>query len=238
MSSVPSTIQFANVQGNDTFTKLLLPLFGLNTGTTFLDVNAGGSIKTFTAGGSAVTSTTNSKYAGSSLLIPSGSTHFITCADSADFAVGASNFVYDFWFKRNGGAGTRVGLFGQADASFTAGCIDMEINTSNVLRVVFTYNAGASAVVATGATLTDTASFHHIAVIRSGNNLTIALDGTLGSAASVTGLTADNAAGAFYLGRVGLFGNSADANFAAFRLSVGTDRGWSANFTAPQLPYC
>lgn len=231
-----SSIQFANVAGNDTYTKVWLPLFGASGSTTCLDVNAGGSAKTWTAAGGAAISTTNSKFAGSSLLLDV-SGDYLSTADHADFNVGSSNFVYDFWLKRNGSAGTRVGLFGQMDGAAANGCIDAEINTSNQLRLVFTYNAGASAVVVLGATLTDTASFHHIAAIRSGNSMYMAMDGTLSSAGTVTGLTADDSAGVFHVGRFGLFGNTTDGNIQAFRLSVGTDRGWSANFTPPGQPY-
>lgn len=236
MSSIVQAIKFADVQGNDTFTKVWLPLFGASGSTTCLDVNAGGSAHTWTAQGGAAISTTNSKFAGSSLLLDA-SGDYITTPDSADFNVAASNFVYDFWLKRNASVGTRVGLFGQSDAAGATSSIDLEINTSNVLRALFTYNSGASSVVVTGATLTDTTAFHHIAVIRSGNNFTIALDGTLGSPGSVTGLTCDNSTNSFSVGRLGAFGNTTDGNIQAFRLSVGTDRGWSANFTAPQQPY-
>lgn len=225
-------------KGNDSFTKVLLQMNGSDASATFTDNNAGGSAKTWTvsgAGNNAQIDTADFKFNGASGLFD-GTSDFITTPDDADFSAGSGDFTVDFWIKR-ADAGTRRGLCGQADAAgANGGGLEIEYSAANALKATIYYNSGANAVVDTGATLSDTASWHHIAAIRSGNTLFTATDGTLSAGTSVTGITADNSGGVMHVGRLGLFGNGWNGWIDEFRISIGIAR-WTANFTPPIYPY-
>lgn len=221
--------------GNDQYTKVLIHFDGTDGSTTITDTSIGGSVKTWTAAGNGQIDTADSKFGGSSFL-SDGTGDYISTPDHSDFSVGSGDFTYDFWIKR-ADTGTRRGICGQVNGSGAAGGgLEFEYNSSNQARATIYYNSGANAVTETGATLTDTASWHHIAVIRNGNTLYIATDGTLSAGTSVSGVTADDATGVFHIGRLGLFGNTWNSHIDEFRISVGIAR-WTANFTPPTFPY-
>lgn len=226
--------RFEAGDGNDSFTKALLHMNGSDASTTFTDDNSGGSAKTWTANGNAQIDTAESKFGGASGLFD-GTGDYIDTPDHADFDVGSGDFTVDFWVRRN--ATGRMATMGQSNSGFAASSISFEFNASNQLKLTLYYNSGASAVSETGATLTDTSGWHHIALIRDGNTLYTALDGTLSSGTSVTGITVDNASNKWAIGRDGEYASLYFNGWIdEFRFSKGIAR-WTANFTPPTSAY-
>lgn len=227
--------------GNDAHTKCLLNFEGADGATTTTDTNKGGSAKTFAFNGNAQIDTA---IVGSGLgaLLLDGSGDFITAADHADFTLGANNFVAEIQFNVAGGAGARRFMFGQASSAGTTGSIFMELNASNQLQAgYFKASAGANAVLLAGMTAITTPGWHEGALIRSGNNMYVALDGVIevgptaihGGSGSI-----DDSANAFSIGRLGEFNSLYwNGSLDRFRLSVGTDRGWASGYTPATLPY-
>lgn len=221
--------------GNDSFTKILLHMDGADTSTTFTDSNLGGSAHTWTAAGNAQIDTAASKFGGASGLFD-GTGDYIDTPDHADYNLGSSDFTVDAWVRRNA-TGARQFICGQLDAAGSNGSIIVEFDATDHLKATLTYASGVSTVAETGNTLSDTAAFHHIAIIRSGNTLYTAIDGTLSTGTSVTGITVDDAATAYSVGRCGAFnGLYYNGWIDEFRLSTGIAR-WTANFTPPTVAY-
>lgn len=221
------------VPGNDAFTKILLHMDGSNGGTTFTDVNAGGSAHTWTPT-NATTSTAASKFGGASMLASAGR---IITPDSADFALASQDWEADFWFNPNGGTGV-IALCGQLDASSTAAGSSFYLlrDASNRVQLGASTGSGITTVTSTS-TLTGSSPIH-VTGMRRGNILNIFMGGAKEGGDVAFSATIPNSAASFGIGRLGSYTGVADASgyFDEFRLSVGTSR-WTSNFTPPAGPY-
>ena len=217
--------------GNDAFTKVLLHFDGADASTTFTDSNAGGSARTWTAAGDAQIDTAQSKFGGASGLFD-GTGDSISTPDSADFALGNSDFTIDFWFNCTAAAGSGRAIAAQADGSITPSLTSFDLRRSALNIILFRLSDGTSLpFVQSTATYTDVSNpgWHHCAIVRSGNNLRMYIDGLLVSAVSFTGTVPDSASNL-------VIGNAWQGWIDEFRLSVGIAR-WTSNFTPPQAPY-
>ena len=217
---------------DDSYTVALLHMDGADASTTFTDESG----KTWTARGNAQIDTAQSKFNGASGLFD-GTGDNIDTPDHADFTVGSGDWTVDFWARRN--ATGRMVLFGQGDTAAANGSIQVEFDASNQPKVFIYYNAGANTANAVNTTaVTADSTWHHLAAIRSGNNLYMALDGTLSAATSVTGITVDNVATRLSIGSLGEYTGGLYYNgwMDEVRFSVGIAR-WTANFTPPTAPY-
>jgi hypothetical protein len=221
--------------GNDAFTKILLHMDGANAGTTFTESALGGAAHTWTAS-TATTSTTQAKF-GATSESTGASAGFITTPDSVDFTLGSGDFTYDCWFWVAGGAGTRRFMFGQSDSSGTAVNLNVffELNASNVLSA--TVGVGSVTTVVLGVTAITTTGWHHVAFVRTGNNLKLFLDGVQEGSTTAFSSTINDSPNKFSVGTVGEFPSLFWNGFIdEFRLSVGIAR-WTANFAPPAAPY-
>lgn len=221
--------------GNDSFTKILLHMDGSNGGTTFTDVNAGGSAHTWTPS-SATTSTAAAQFGPSSML---GAVGYISTPAHADFNIGTQDFAVDFRFNNNGLGAPGSPLCGQYDSVGNIGSMSFIISrqaTTGVILATVT-NAGASAqIFFTGTTsFAGTSTWNHIAITKSGTSFRLFINGvqedTTKTLASVNASTRP-----FTIGRTGDAGPGFSAFIDEFRLSVGTPR-WTANFTPPTAQY-
>lgn len=228
-------ISSPGVPGNDAFTKILLHMDGSNGGTTFTDVNAGGSSHTWTPS-SATTSTSAAKFGPSAML---GSTGYISTPAHSDFDIGTQDFAVDFWFNNNGVGAPGYGLCGQLDSGALIGSMSFIVTrqaTTGVILATVT-NAGASAqIFFTGTTsFASTSTWNHFALTKSGTSFRMFLNGvqedTTKTLASVNASTRP-----FTIGRTGDAGSGFSALIDEFRLSVGTPR-WTSNFTPAVAAY-
>jgi len=89
---------------------------------------------------------------------------------------------------------------------------------------------------ATTTTITDT-NFHHVALVRNGNDLILFLDGLQEDTFNFTGLTTQESSGKLSIGRSGEFnGQYFNGHVDEFRISKGIAR-WTTNFTPPTVAY-
>ena len=216
---------------DDNYTKALLHFDGADASTTIVDESG----KSWVAGDNVQIDTAQSVFGGASLLLD-GSGDYVATADSDDFNIGAGDFTIDFRLKK---AVTDVlyRLCGQSDVSATAGTrvISIYSNANNSLSCLL---FSASGQVGAGFASPLDTNWHHIAVVRYGNTLTIYCDGVAGATVGdVTGLTAYNSSSQFAIGREGESPNDPlNGWIDEFRFSKGIAR-WTSNFTPPTSPY-
>lgn len=224
------------IPGNDSFTKVLLHMDGLNGGTTFTDSNVGGvSGRVWTPSGSATTSSSAKKWGSASLLLGSG-TSFISTPSTSDILLGASDWSFDFQFNKGGFNGTQQVICGIGSSNPVGGpVVFIQFNTSNQLvgTVLQATTGGTSSV---SSTAISDSLWHHGEFTKSGGALYLLVDGILqGTAATVT--PPSSTGGALYIGATSINQTAAFRGpLDEFRLSVGIARH-TANNTPPTGPY-
>lgn len=232
-AAIAATIN-SPASGNDSFTTVLLHMDGSDDGTVFTDSNVGGSAHTWTAHGNCKTKTTQSKFGGASCrnsIASSAAGDYLSTPDHADWHMGSGDFTIDCWFRRGGNLSNYNVLFWWGAGSNLRAYID----SSDHLDINVAVGGGVGI---TGSTaISDTTTWHHFALVRSGNTFKMFLDGVQeGSTQTVSGSLATDAA-AF------IIGNYSDASsypfngfIDEFRISKGIAR-WTSNFTPPSAPY-
>lgn len=226
-------ISSPGVPGNDAFTKILLHMDGSNGGTTFTDVNAGGSPHTWTPS-SATTSASAAKFGPTSMLTASG---YITTPDHADFTIGSGDFTIDFWINPNGTTGYQ-GLCGQSDSlgNLASVSVYMWRDASNrILALSVAAGVGGGASLASTATLTGS-SWSHLALVKSGTSLKLYIDGVNDGSATYPILGVNDSSRPWTIGRAGDVAGASSCYIDEFRFSVGIAR-WTSNFTPPAAQY-
>lgn len=220
------------VPGNDAFTKILLHMDGSNGGTTFTDIAAGGSAKTWTPT-NATTSTASFKFGTSSMLTASG---YITTPDHADFTIGSNDFTLDLWINFNGTSGF-TNIFGQSNA---AGGVDsqsiyMQRGATGILFVILRDSVGLKSLIAT-TNFNGSSGWNHFAIVKNASTGLLFVNGTQEASTSIPDPIWDGD-GDWSIGRLGASTSSPSSfYFDEFRLSVGIAR-WTSNFTPPVAAY-
>jgi len=219
----------------DAYTKLMLHMNGDDASTTFTDEIG----HTFTALGNAQIDTAQSKFGGASGLFD-GTGDAIDTPDHADFTVGAGEFTVDVWIKRNA-INTRQVICGNVDnagANATLSIL-LELRANNTVRGGLVSSETEYFAASTG-TITDTASFHHIALVRDNtgtDTIRIFIDGAADGTVACDGITANDSAYKFAIGRLGEYnGIYWNGWLDEFRFSNGVAR-WTSNFTPPTAEY-
>lgn len=227
-------IKPGGVPGNDSFTKSLLHLNGLNGGTSFPDVNAGGSPHIWTPT-NAITSTAASKFNGSSMLTATGG---LKTPAHADFALGGNDWSFDIWHNPDGSTGVSYGLFGQApgDGNTNNTSLYMLRNGTTGRLSLHTFGPGITHIFINGTTPIVGTAFHHIEVARIGNIMRMFVNGAQDAADVARTGAINNSTANFGVGNIGDFGQPSVGYFQEFRLSNGIARH-AANFTPPNAPY-
>jgi hypothetical protein len=216
--------------GNDAFVKSLLHLDGTNGSTTITDEAAGKSpVLSWTCVGDAL-STADQKFGTASLL--NAAIQYITTPDNAAFnALGTTPFVFDCWINTaNSGSQMFMAGIGLRNATFSFYLVRNAANTISFVT--------PSGTVTTAGTVSS-AGWHHVAAIADGTNIYIALDGVVSSGVGYTSLPSTS--GPFDIGTVhftaGTISLSFLGNIDEARLSIGTTRGWTSNFTPFSMAY-
>lgn len=230
---------------------LLLHMDGANGSTTFTDSSSYG--RTATVYRNAALSDTQSKFGGTSGYFSGGSTgsgtsqtaDAITFPDSADFNMGSSDWTIDAWvYVTSFATNQEVWAHRDADNFGTAILSYLRINTNGTVRMYHLDNSGPGLVtdVTTSETLSS-ATWHHLAVVRSSGSVAIYIDGT---AATLTGTNNTNSYGdcpggiSIGAGADGAGTNGWSSRFTGyideFRWTIGTAR-YTANFTPPTAAF-
>ena len=147
---------------------------GADAGTTFTDTCS--APHTFTGGTGATTSTVNKKYGTASMLLTGVSTAYISSVTSADWNMGSGDFCHDTWFFP-----TALTNVASTIASIEGGGV-MHINMQALA------NGGVSAQIVVGGVTKTLLSatgillvnrWYHIALVRSGVNAYLYLNGSV-----------------------------------------------------------
>jgi hypothetical protein len=173
-------------------------------------------------------------------LLLDGTGDFISAPDSADFALGSSDWTVDAWFNCVGltTAGGNIGGQGNAaaDAASTSFFLGRNATDEMVLRVSDGTTLGTLNGTTKFTNLLNT-GWHHVAAVRTGNVLKLFVDGVQeGGDSAFTG-SVQNSAETFTVGARSAGGGSMwNGWIDEFRISVGVAR-WTANFTPPASAY-
>jgi len=228
--------------GVDAYTTFLLHGDGTNGSTTFKD-EKGHPIQQV---GMSKIDTSQSKFGGSSILTSDGSAYGgARTPDTPDIAFGSGDFTVDFWVRFSNVA------TGEAAETFLS---DMQWFSPTSYGWWFTYarwngtlqfsfNAGdeiAPSNIGVGRAWTPVNdTWYHLAAVRSGNTLTMYVNGTqLGGTYDMTGITINDATCLFNIGyEENTYGRYLLQGWMdEIRISKGIAR-WTSNFTPPTLPY-
>ncbi|HCR92557.1 MAG TPA: hypothetical protein DIU47_01195, partial [Candidatus Pacebacteria bacterium] len=210
---------------DDTNTKLLLHADGADTSTTFTDDSS--SPHTMTAVGNAQIDTAQSKFGGASGLFD-GTGDYVTSPDHADWDFASGDFTIDFRIRFNV---VNTAYLVTHGASMAGG--DGWFVRYNANNLEFAYNSTTI----TKAWTPSSATWYHVAVVRSGTNLYMFIDGTqIGTTGSISGTITDNANLLVVGERDSGPGAPLNGWLDEVRISKGSAR-WTANFTSPTLSY-
>ena len=238
IEGITPTVQDINalatsIGGIDSYSKLVSHFDGAN-GQTSYTAETG---QVFTFGGTAQLETANKKFGTSGLLFGGGA-DWVSVPDSDDWNFGSGDFTWDLWVRR-ANVGATGAVLGQSASNGTPQQY-LRFQDTNTLYFIFKDTGGTNRILETASTHSDSNSFHHVVVERSGNTIKIAYDGIWDSnSLNVAGITLDNYTSAFSFGRTGDY---ADMYFVGRidepRITKGLAR-WSqsSSFTPPTAPY-
>jgi len=216
-------VSYETGTGIDSYAKTVLHLNGADNSTTFTD--NGTTPKNWQASGVAHIDTAESVFGGASLYVGGEMSYYIYTSDHDDFYFGSANFTIDCWAKKL--VLNQAQLFRQVGTGgtdyFTFGFDSYDICDLEFHQNSTTYHAN------TGVVITDN-DWHHYAVVRSDNTLTVYIDGINKVTIDVTGITFINLSG------IAQIGTLLEGYIDEFRISKGIAR-WTANFTLPTSEY-
>ena len=233
LSGQRSKDSIVNTFGIDSFTKLLLSMDGTEGNRAFTEATG----KVVSVGGNAYITTGSSKFGGSSGYFDGNS--YLSLADNEDWNFGSDNFTIDFWVKFNRVPTKVERIIGQRDVYCGINSdFGITIIREHDGRIGFYLGHGSShSEVVSNGYINDTTSFHHIAAVRHGTNMTIFIDGVNNGSISIGTIASNNSTRQLGIGREGEYTQDyLNGYLDEFRISKGIAR-WTSNFTPPAEAY-
>lgn len=167
---------------------------------------------------------------------------YLSLADSDDWYFGTGNLVIDFQANFNSlpAAGAHLGLYEQyQDSNNFFECRVDGVDSSHVnWQFRLKDAAGVNWELDASNSVMSTGTWYHIAFVRSANSWKIFQAGTQILSSTKTDAVPD-LSGSAYIGYSPFLGSGSnfDGWLNELRVSKGTDRGWTSNFTPPTAPY-
>jgi hypothetical protein len=221
--------------GPDGYTKLLLHMDGSQASQTFTDSSP--QAYTVTSNGGASIDTSRSEFGGASGKFVANSHQYLSTPDSTDWAFGTADFTIDFWIRFNSlpGVGSAHTFWGQFQN--LNNYIWLRFGNDGAQYLQFYVQSGGSNTIAAYCRPTiSTNTWYHFAVVRSGSNFYMFVNGI---SQSMNGGSNSNAVpdivSSAYIGQIN-GGYYFDGWLDEFRVSNGIAR-WTSNFTPPTAPY-
>ncbi len=217
-------------------TSLLLHMDGADGVTDFIDESP--AAHPVTAHGNVHLSTAEPKL-GAAAAYFDGSSGYLSIPDSDDWAFGSGDFTIDFRIKT---PGSMIDLVvNQYNYSPAVDEHSLQIYTYQGVVVVFIEGNTVSPVWLTGTIEMEDDQWHHVAVVRYANTLTLYVDGIPDVSTIISG-SLDNLNGPLYIGDAGPEYQGAGNNWFGgyldeFRITKGAAL-WTGAFTPPSTPYC
>jgi hypothetical protein len=171
---------------------------------------------------------------GSASLLLDGTGDLLRFASSADYNLTNQNFVIECWVRYNSTTGFQ-GLFER----YVTGDTSWYLHKSDAHKLTFgATNAStvvASYVMQSAWAGLATNTWYHIALVRSGTSIYIFINGvpqTLTVTTAIGTTSLNNSAQYISIGSYGATAFDTNGWIDTFRLSIGTDRGWTSDFSA------
>jgi len=209
----------------DSYTKLLLHFDGEDGDTKTVD---SATNKAVTFVGTAQLDTAQKKFGNSSLLLD-GNSDIVSLADSDDWNFGREDFTFECQARLNS-VGAGFAFFEQYVSATVRGYFYW--NTTNLSFYVKNTDVLINMLRAWTPVVNTT---YHVALVRSGNNFKIFIDGVQLGADEVADITMPDFSSAFWIGRTN-GGNYFNGWIDEVRISKGIAR-WTTDFTPPTIPY-
>lgn len=225
------------VRGIDEDTKLLIHADGANGATSFTDAsNIGRTVSGF---GNVNVSTSNPKIGTGSALFD-GSGDYLSVGNSSDWNFGTGDFTIDFWEKSSAVTANMYALALGISTTNLKFLFNSSSTCGGSTRGIWIFwnSSGANRIcVGTSGEYID-GEWHHIALVRKSDTMSLYIDGALKGTASVAGVTIDltTAGSNFYIGTNTAAGGFWNGNLDEIRISKGIAR-WDGPFTPNTLPY-
>lgn len=214
--------------------KILLNFNGVDGGTTIVDTNGAGISKTWAVSGNAQLDTAEFELGNASLLLD-GTGDAISTTDNANYALGNSDFTVDLWFNCTATTGSRENLCGQLDNAITPSLSSFGILRNTSDKIEAGVSNGSTFVVLTSVdsfTNLLNPGWHHCALVRYGNIVTLYIDGVAVDSDSFTGTVPDSGQD-FGVGNCGGLGTDPWTGWIdEFRFTNGV-AWWTDDFTPP-----
>ena len=240
--STPSANNYVLYQDtpDDQNTVLLMHMDGENSGTVFRDVSRTGTTGShfITPAGTAQTSTAQSKFGGSSLLLD-GNSDYLDAGTSADWDFGTSgDFTIEMWVYFNNFTNHNMLANQWSNDSGHSGDWQMFFRNTESGKMEFFYkNSGGSwASSAKTATAIAATTWTHIAVVRHSGTIKFYINGTVDSTTITDSAQIGDASKVVRLGRTLQPDHYLDGYVDEFRISKGIAR-YSGSFTPPTQPF-
>lgn len=220
--------------GNDGYTKLLLHCNGADESVSFPDDSFAAPTHIITAQGNAQVDTAQKVFGTGSALLD-GVGDYLSIPDHIDWAFGDGNFTVDFWVRFKSFP-TYSNFYGQhVDSENFITLYTREVDKRILFNVKegnvskgYYYSGNLGLVVDT---------WYHVALVRSGSNVYLFVDGVSKSLTEATAITTQpNLAANLGVGYTGYVSDHLDGWIDEFRVSKGIAR-WTANFDVPTEEY-
>ena len=213
---------------------LLLHMDGTNGSTSFTDSSSRIKVPTNTVG-PLVTDTGNAKFGNAAGNFTGG---YLWYAPSTDWDMGSGPFTAEAWVKFNSASmGSRVFIWGQADSNSSTTTFWTAKRTDNTLYAGASTSTGGAAV--TGTSPVAANIWYHLALVRSGNTITLYRNGSVEATAAVSGsipVRTQHLGIGVYGEYIGLYGTDYGARMMGWldevRITKGVAR-YTGAFTVP-----
>jgi hypothetical protein len=185
--------------------------------------------KVWTANGGATLSTAEREFGGSSLYVGAGGYEYISTPYTSDFDFGNNDFTIEMWVYPMAQLVSQTYLYSTNRQSIYEG---IGIYGAGLTIHGLISTNGSSWLSPSSSTSLVLNQWNHVAFIRSGGNLYIAINGVLGSPVSISGSMIKSASASVFLGG---FSTSAWSSFPGYidELRISNVARWTANFTPP-----
>jgi hypothetical protein len=240
-ASIDETVSLGTGGTIDNNTKLLLHMDGSSGSTVFTDSATPSKGNATVVGGAQVdVSPTEPWGTNNGMLLLNGTSDYIYFDDSADWEYGSGDFVLEGWVSSTN-TPAFMAIVGQHGANFPN--VGATLNViANRLRMAIGDTAGTGYALNYTAPAGDVAdgNLNHTALVRSGENFKLFLNGSqVGSTQIFSGTINPGADAKMTIGVLRHAGPTGffDGWIDEVRVSKGTDRGWSNGFTPPTRPY-
>ena len=164
-----------------------------------------------------------------------GSTQYIDTPNSTDFNFGTSDLTIECWIKK-GAVGTAGYIAGQSNSTFTATSINFVLKTQADNTIQAQLNSGSTVYSVTStATITDTTTFHHVAIVRVSGVLKLFIDGVQSGGNVTASGSLNSSTNKMAIGRLGEYvATPFNGAIDDFRIINGY-AAYTTNFTPPTV---